>query len=186
MERVIDRIKSEAGYIDWATVSVSLLFTMHSVNSAEELCRERLYNHIPASRYCADGYLSGVETVCLDYGELVNQYRDSDTLFIFDPPYLNTDNTRYKNDFYWTLKDYLSVVKAMRDIDYIYFASEKSQIGELFLFIQNEFQTVTPFSGAEKAYRETGKGGIIDYKEYIYRKIRDGKIRNLFTQAIDF
>jgi site-specific DNA-adenine methylase len=184
-EAILNRIKSEAGYIDFPTLSACLLFTMHSVSSIEELSREALYNNVPSTPYNADGYLSGVESVCTDYKELVSQYRDSDALFIFDPPYLSTDNTRYKNAVYWTVKDYLSVVRAMRGVDYIYFTSEKSQVEELFLFLQDEFQAVTPFSGARKAFRETGKGSVVDYREYVYCKIREEKIRNLFSGKFD-
>jgi site-specific DNA-adenine methylase len=155
---------------------------MHSVSSIEELSRECLYNSVPANGYCADGYLSGVETVRLDYRELVSQYKDGDALFIFDPPYLNTDNTRYKNAAYWKIKDYLSVVKAMRGLDYIYFTSEKSQVEELFLYLQDEFQAVTPFTGARRIYADTGKG-TVNYREYLYCKIRDCKIRSLFSLA---
>jgi site-specific DNA-adenine methylase len=181
-ERLINRIEAKTGYIDWATVSASLLFTMHHVNSVEELGHEALYNNIRAIDYNADGYLAGCETVCRDYRELVDEYRDRDALFIFDPPYLSTDNTPYKEGRYWTLKDYLSVVKAMLGIDYIYFASEKSQIEELFIFMQDEFHVITPFSGAQKAYIDVN-GKIVKYKEYIFVKIRDEKRYNLFTQC---
>ncbi|MDR0682584.1 MAG: hypothetical protein LBG15_12170 [Dysgonamonadaceae bacterium] len=52
----------------------------------------------------------------------------------------------YKSFWYWSLDDYLSVISAMRGIDYVYFTSGKSQVEELFLFLQDEFQSVTPFS----------------------------------------
>jgi site-specific DNA-adenine methylase len=179
-ERVLGRIRLETGFIDWATLSNALLFTMHHVCSVEELSKQAFYNNLPMNPYNADGYLSGVTIVNADYRELFGQYRGCDAIFIYDPPYVSTDNTKYKNANYWKIKDYLGVLMTMKDIDYIYFTSEKSQIEELFLFMQDEFRSVTPFSGARKISVNTGIGSVIDYVESVYFKIRNEKQRNLF------
>jgi site-specific DNA-adenine methylase len=179
-ESVLNRLRQETGYIDFQTLSSVLLFTMHYTDSIDGFCREASYNSIPHGNYCADSYLEGVEIVRADYMQIIEQYWQSGALFIFDPPYLNTDNTKYKCVRYWQLKDYLNVIRAMRDIDYVYFTSAKSQVETLFLFIQEEFQAVSPFSGAQRRSRETGKNGKIDYTEFIFYKIRDERMHNLF------
>jgi hypothetical protein len=68
----------------------------------------------------------------------------------------------------------------MSGLDYIYFASEHSQIEELFLFLQDEFHVVTPFTGAQRKNRNTGTGGKIDYTEFIFYKIKNERTHNLF------
>jgi site-specific DNA-adenine methylase len=179
-EKILARIKSETGYVDYQTLSSCLLFTMHTAYNLEELSAEGLYSRIRQTPYNADGYLVGVIREKADYREIIERYRTNDTMFIFDPPYLTTDNTKYAEAKYWKLADYLNVVKALKDIDYIYFTSHKSQIEELFEFMQEEYQNITPFSGAQKRSVQTGQG-IVDYEEYIYYKIRGAKQHNLFN-----
>ena len=177
-EKVLARVEKETGYIDFVTLSSSLLFTMRFVNSKEELGKKALYNNVPLLPYNTDGYLSGLTRVRADYGELLEEYRDRNALFIFDPPYLNTDNTRYENARYWRTRDYLRVLKAMQDVDYIYFTSEKSQIEELFSFLEKECRVVTPFTGAQRARMHTGKGYNVNYADWIYYRIRNCKAGN--------
>jgi 16S rRNA G966 N2-methylase RsmD len=175
-EQIINRVEKETGYIDWDTLSVSVLFTMKTVNNIESLRKTALYNEVPKNAYNADGYLVGVETIHMDYMDAFERYKNRDALFILDPPYLCTDNLKYKNVKYWTLSNYLSTLIPLKNSDFIYFSSGKSQIEELFLFIQKEYQVITPFTDVKKIERKATNGGTINYPEYLYYKYQHNTI----------
>ena len=96
-EIILQKMANEKGYVDWITLSVSLLFSMkYATNYAEFAKNATFYNKVPMFDYNADGYLDGLEIVRTDYSELIEKYRDvPSTLFIADPPYLSTDVKTY-------------------------------------------------------------------------------------------
>lgn len=140
--------KEETGFVDYITLSASLLFSSRYVRSFDELGKETLYNSVKQTDYIADGYLDGVEIVKADYRELFAQYKDTENVvFLVDPPYLSTEVGAYK--CYWRLADYLDVLNVLERHSYIYFTSNKSQIIELIdWFTQTQFDT-HPFAGAQ-------------------------------------
>ncbi|MCD9582267.1 DNA adenine methylase, partial [Tenacibaculum maritimum] len=126
---VLNLLKKEnkVGYVDFITISSSILFSMNYVQSYEELEKQTFYNKVRKSDYSADGYLCGVEFVHGEYKEIFEKYKDtSNVVFLVDPPYLSTDSSTYKN--YWRLSDYLDVLKVLKDTNYFYFTSNKSSI----------------------------------------------------------
>ena len=143
------RKEEETGFVDYITLSASLLFSSRYVRSFDELGKENLYNSIKQTDYVAVGYLDGVEIVKADYRELFAQYKDTENVvFLVDPPYLSTDTKTYK--CYWKLADYLDVLKVLEGHAYIYFTSNKSQIIELIdWFTRTQFDT-NPFAGAQR------------------------------------
>ena len=149
--RILDLIRKEeeTGFVDYITLSSSLLFSGCYVRSFDELKKEHFYNTIKQTDYVADGYLDGVEIVKADYRELFAQYKDTEkVVFLVDPPYLSTDATSYK--CYWKLADYLDVLKVLEGHAYIYFTSNKSQIIELIdWFCRTQFDA-NPFAGAQR------------------------------------
>jgi len=133
-EAILKRLETEntKGYVDWITLSSSLMFSMQYATNYADFEKSTFYNSIRMSDYFTDGYLDGLEIVCADYSELCRQYRNTPgVLFIADPPYLSTDVKTYNSAEYWTLKDYLNVLTALSGLNFIYFTSEKSQIIEL-------------------------------------------------------
>ncbi len=149
-ERILDivaRYGSE-GFVDYQTVSRSLLFSGKWAKSLADLCKHSFYNGIRQSNYDADGYLDGLEVVYMDYRELFVRHRDNNrALFILDPPYLSTDCGMYEG--WWKLADYLDVLKLLPGVRYIYFTSEKSQLVELCDWLgKNRFEC-SPMEGAE-------------------------------------
>ena len=129
-ERALERIKQENGFVDYITLSGSLLFSMNYVKTFEELSKATMYNKIKLSDYQAEDYLAGVEVVSEDYKVIYNRYKDvPGVVFLIDPPYLSTDCSSYEN--YWKLKDYLDVMLCLYDASYFYFTSNKSNVIEL-------------------------------------------------------
>lgn len=148
--KVLEVIKEYGakGYVDYQTLGSSLLFSGKWVNSYEELVKHTMYNCVKQLDYCVDGYLDGLEVTHKDYKELFAEYKDNKrVLFLIDPPYLSTEVGAYK--CYWRLRDYLDVLNCLRDTNYIYFTSEKSQVIELCKWIRENPELKDPFENVE-------------------------------------
>lgn len=120
------------GYVDYITVSSSILFSGKYATSLSELERQTFYNTVKQSPYplCTD-YLDGLEIVKYDYRELFTRFKDvPNVAFLVDPPYLSTQAGHYSG--YWKLADYLDVSQTILEHPYIYFTSNKSSVIEFF------------------------------------------------------
>jgi len=139
----------EKGFVDYITLSSSLLFSANYVTNFQDLKKATFYNVVKQNDYNADDYLQGVKTVCLDYKDLYSQYKDvKNIVWLVDPPYLSTDSSSYNSNGYWKLKDYLDVLKVIDKHPYIYFTSNKSSIVELCEWIETKIPGANPFAGS--------------------------------------
>ena len=148
--RLIEQEEHRYGYVDYITLSSSLLFSMKYATNLEELRKETFYNTVRKCDYnpCLD-YLDGLEIVSCDYKELFNKYKDMpDVMFLIDPPYLSTEVGTYTMN--WGLSDYLDVLQTLVGTNYIYFTSNKSSIIELCDWIGKNNALGNPFIGSEK------------------------------------
>ncbi len=140
-------LDENSGYVDYITLSSSILFSMKYVQSFESLQKETLYNTVRQSDYTADGYLDGLEVVSQCYKELFANYKDlPNVVFLVDPPYLSTESGTYKS--FWKLRDYLDVLQVLDGTKYFYFTSNKSSIIELCEWIETKTPMSNPFTGA--------------------------------------
>lgn len=153
-ERILERLEREErewGYVDYITLSSSLMFSMKYKTNLEGMRKETLYNTIRMTDYplCAD-YLDGLAVVSCDYRELYERYKDvPGVVFLADPPYLSTEVGTYK--MYWRLADYLDVLNVLRDKPFVYFTSNKSQIVELCEWLGKNRTLGNPFEGCGKS-----------------------------------
>ena len=152
-ERVLSCIREYErthGYVDYITLSGSLMFSMKYATCYEDLQRETLYNRVKATDYPpADDYLDGLVVTSCDYRKLFEQYKDvPGVVFLVDPPYLSTDTTTYKT--YWKLADYLDVLTVLGGHRFIYFTSDKSSILELCDWIGRNKVICNPFANCTK------------------------------------
>ena len=174
-EAILQRLREEnaKGYVDWQTVSASLLFSMNYAFNYEEFAKATLYNKVRMTDYNTDGYLDGLEVVSVDYSELCKQYRDEPcTLFIADPPYLSTDVKTYNKVEYWSMENYLDVLTALNGLNYIYFTSNKSQIVELCQWIDdNAGKVVNIFKGASIKTIKSPTSGKNSYTDIMLYKL---------------
>ena len=152
-ERIFERIireEREKGYVDFITISSSLMFSMKYQLSVDGMRKETLYNNIRKADYpdCKD-YLSGLTITSCDYKELYEQYKDiPGVVFLVDPPYLSTEVGTYK--MYWRLSDYLDVLTVLQDKPFVYFTSNKSSIIELCEWLGNNDTIGNPFKDCRK------------------------------------
>ena len=153
-ERIYRRIEQEEnewGYVDYITISSSLMFSMKYKMSLDGMRKEVLYNNIRKSNYPpSSDYLEGLEITSKDYREVFNEYKDvPDVVFLVDPPYLSTDVTTYS--MYWKLSDYLDVLTVLNGHSFVYFTSNKSSIVELCQWMGKNRTLGDPFEGCVKS-----------------------------------
>ena len=153
-ERILERIsiaEKENGYVDYITLSSSLMFSMKYKLSVSEMRKDTLYNNIRKNDYpeCPD-YLEGLVITSRDYREVFNEYKDTPgAVFLVDPPYLSTEVGTYT--MYWKLSDYLDVLTVLTGHSFIYFTSNKSSILELCEWIGKNQSLGNPFKGCMKS-----------------------------------
>lgn len=149
-DRIFDLLEQEeqkAGYLDFITLSSSLLFSMKYKLSIDDMRKETLYNNVRKAGYpdCSD-YLEGLEITSCDYRVLFECFKDTPgVVFLVDPPYLATDVGTYR--MYWRLADYLDVLSILPGHNFIYFTSEKSSITELCEWMGRNPSLGNPFAG---------------------------------------
>lgn len=152
-ERIFERIEQEeraTGYVDFITLSSSVMFSMKYRLNVPDMRKEVLYNSIKKNDYplCSD-YLDGLEITSCDYKELFNRYKDtSGVVFLVDPPYLSTDVGTY--NMYWKMSDYLDVLNVLAGHSFVYFTSNKSSILELCEWLGRNQSLGNPFKNAVK------------------------------------
>ncbi len=144
---LLEQEELETGYLDFITLSSSLLFSMKYKLSIDGMRKEALYNNIRKVGYpdCSD-YLDGLEITSCDYRVLFERFKDTPgVVFLVDPPYLATDVGTYR--MYWRLADYLDVLSVLPGHNFIYFTSEKSSITELCEWMGRNPSLGNPFAG---------------------------------------
>ena len=136
------KYEKNKSFVDYITLSSSVLFSSNYVTSFEEMKKQTMWNCL-VSQYQEDNkYLSGLEVVSCDYKDLFDKYKNEDgVLFIFDPPYLTTDIKSYKNVNYWTLVDYLNILLLTKSNNFIFFTSNKGSLIDLTKWLNNNFNT---------------------------------------------
>ena len=146
----IRKYECDYGYIDYITLSSSLMFPMKYATKFADFNKETLYNNIRTTDYspCPD-YLDGLNIVSADYKEIFEQYKDDpNVVFLVDPPYLSTDSKTYK--MYWKLSDYLDVLTVIAGHSFVYFTSNKSSIVELCDWIGKNKLIGNPFENCHR------------------------------------
>ena len=173
---VLQRVEREAktGYVDYITLSSSLLFSSKYVLDFTELSKAGIYNNVRQSDFDVNpgDYLAGLEIHSTDYQNLFAQFRDTPgVVFLVDPPYLSTDTKTYNSDKYWTLRDYLDVLKVLKGTRYIYFTSNKSALPELGRWLGENVGMGNPFDGAELRTRTNHVNTQACYEDMMLYKL---------------
>lgn len=180
-ERIYRRIEQEEkewGYVDYITISSSLMFSMKYKMSLDGMRKEVLYNNIRKADYAlCDDYLKGLEITSRDYREVFNEYKDMpNVVFLVDPPYLSTDVTTYS--MYWRLSDYLDVLTVLNGHSFIYFTSNKSSIVELCQWMGKNRTLGDPFEDCVKSEFNAHMNYNAGYTDMMLYKRNDGPCTN--------
>lgn len=171
---LIEQEEKERGYVDYITLSTSLLFSMKYATNLDGLRKETFYNTVRKCNYdlCLD-YLDGLEVVSCDYRELFSRYKDiPNVVFLIDPPYLSTEVGTYIMN--WGLSDYLDVLQTLVGTNYIYFTSNKSSIIELCDWMGRNNTIGNLFTGSEKVEFNARMNYNSSYTDIMLFKNADG------------
>lgn len=174
----IEREEKEKDYVDYITLSSSLLFSMKYCLSLGEFRKETLYNGIRKTDYpLSNDYLEGLTIVSADYKEVFNRYKNlPGVVFLVDPPYLSTKVGTYK--MYWRLSDYLDVLGILEGHSFVYFTSNKSSIIELCDWMGKNPTLGNPFKGCEKVEFNAHMNYNSKYTDImLYRQNGDSKAK---------
>lgn len=171
---LIEQEEKERGYVDYITLSTSLLFSMKYATNLDGLRKETFYNTVRKCNYdlCLD-FLNGLEVVSCDYRELFRRYKDvPNVVFLIDPPYLSTEVGTYTMN--WGLSDYLDVLQTLVGTNYIYFTSNKSSIIELCDWMGRNNTIGNPFTGSKKVEFNARMNYNSSYTDIMLFKDADG------------
>ena len=171
---LIEQEEKERGYVDYITLSTSLLFSMKYATNLDGLRKETFYNTVRKCNYdlCLD-YLDGLEVVSCDYRELFSRCKDvPNVVFLIDPPYLSTEVGTYTMN--WGLSDYLDVLQTLVGTNYIYFTSNKSSIIELCDWMGRNNTIGNPFTGSKKVEFNARMNYNSSYTDIMLFKDADG------------
>lgn len=162
---------NKRGYVDWLTISKSVMFSMQYMQNFEGIKGETLYNNVVLGDYEVDGYLEGVETVRMDWRELVSLHRGrKDVVLVLDPPYMLTDVSGYKNDTCWGIEECLDVVMECEDMKFVYFTSERSGVEYVLRWVDRFEGVSNPFTNAERRVVEV-RGKCLNYDDIMYYNV---------------
>lgn len=170
---LLEQEEKETGFLDFITLSSSLMFSMKYKMSIQGMRGETLYNNVRKNGYePCPGYLAGLEIVSCDYRELFEQYKDTPSVvFLVDPPYLSTDVGTYR--MYWRLADYLDVLSVLPGHNFIYFTSEKSCIIELCEWMGRHPSLGDPFARCQRREFNATMNYNASYKDIMLFTIPD-------------
>lgn len=143
--QIIQRHQDTQGYVDYVSLSASLLFGGKYRGEFESFTKQRLSN-IKMSRkpqtLDASGYLAGVNRLKDDGFSLIKKHKSG--VLVLDPPYLNATTGNYKQGF--NLQKTLSLLELVRP-PYILFGSANSQILDLIDWLaKNGFKQFKDYS----------------------------------------
>lgn len=171
--KIIGRIEKETGFVDYITLSSSIMFSMNYATNIQEVKKDVLYNNVKQKNYEVAGYLEGVNCVQKDYRDLFAEFNTKeDVVYLIDPPYLSTDVSTYSKKDYWKLSDYLNVLKCLENTSYFYFTSNKSQIIELCDWMETNSYSKNPFAGSTTVTKGVQVNHTSRYNDImIYKKI---------------
>ncbi len=122
-ERILDMMaeeEAETGFVDYITLSTSLLFSMKYATTLEEMRKHTMYNRIRRSGYDANGYLDGIVVEsCIT----ANCSRSIVTGMMWCSLSILRISARMSAlyNMYWKLSDYLDVLKVLVGHRYVYF-----------------------------------------------------------------
>ena len=146
----IKKIFKEYSNPDLLTLKTQLQYTKRidkNFKSFDDFFKEKLYNNLNGNDFKESGkYFEGLKIYSKDWHELFEeiikkyQGKNKKILFIMDPPYLYTDKSQYKNN-YWLLNDSLKLFEIIAGFDSLLFSSDKSGFKELIAATNKYFKT---------------------------------------------
>ncbi len=138
--KIDELINNETDYIDFITLSASLLYSSQYTTDKEEFQKRVYWNHPVKFHYNEDisDYIAGIEFVKKDWGELFEEYIETENaIFIADPPYPKTNNFAYENKK-WELADTLQTLEILKMPYFAYYTSSKTGLIDIIEYMKEQ------------------------------------------------
>ena len=123
--------------VDWAKADKQTVYTGFSLKGLNN--QGKIYtNKVRQSDYeIKREYLQGCTVVNLDYKELIKK---DDSLYVLDPPYIQTNNNQYKDWF--SISDFLELYERIKNLDnFILFTSYRSGAYDVLNYLHKDITT---------------------------------------------
>lgn len=161
-------LKSFDGYIDLHCVASWLLFSGRETTDLHDLLHNHTYcNRVRMSDYQqADGYLDGLEITSQSYADLLPEFIGREkVLFLFDPPYVGTKQSAYRNETYFGMVEFLKLMRLVRP-PFVFFSSTRSEIlAYLDLLIGEKLEGWERFAGYHKINAQVHLNKTVKYED---------------------
>lgn len=129
--------------VDYITLSSCLLFSGNYLLTHAEFAKSTFYNRVPSYRYDEDfveNFHDGLNVTCIDWKDNILKWKDNPkVVFIADPPYLGTNIDTYTNNDAWDYETFLGVNIELRELNHIFFTSNKSNLITLDKFMKSKY-----------------------------------------------
>lgn len=159
--------------IDFQTLASNLCFSGKQLTTLERFKTNVLYNRLTSENYSCSGYLDELTVTHCDYRDLTRRFKDDETLYLVDPPYLATASKHYKLGEF-TLGDHLYVLELLKKPYFIFFTSDKSGTVE-FLHALKELHGIDLLAGVTIKQRTQTVNRHGKYEDYILYRLPDNE-----------
>lgn len=148
-EQIDELLDKQEGYIDWLTLSASLLYSSRYATNKEDFIERVYWNRMVKKPYNEDieEYIGGIDFVSKDWFELFEDYCGlENVIFLADPPFYKTSNFGFAGTN-WTITDSLHTLEILKTPYFAYYTSTKSGMTEIINFMLeqgvpiNEYET---------------------------------------------
>lgn len=113
-------------YVDFITLSAYLLFQSNYAQNIDDLKKYAFYARSSSFKpFVLYGYLENVERISCDFAEAIKQYEGQNAFFIYDPPYLFSNEKAYSAK--WSMRNFLQLM-ALATPPFIFFSHTDSGI----------------------------------------------------------
>lgn len=128
--------------VDWMKADKQTVYAGFSLKGLND--QGRIYtNKVRQSDYeIKSEYLRGCTVVNLDYKELIKK---DDSLYVLDPPYIQTNNNQYKDWF--SISDFLELYDRIKKLDnFILFTSYRSGAYDVLNYLHKDITTFCDYA----------------------------------------
>lgn len=181
---LIQQHNATYGYVDWITLSSSILFSASYYQTIEKFKVESLWNNVKINDYPDSmAYLDGLTIVRKDFSELLDEYcGHPKAVFLIDPPYNNTSLQSYGGkDF-----DYVDILQLFHRIgssSFLFFTDDRTSIVAAYKYLEETYGVPNPFGDAERQEVYRYLGNKREYYDLMYARSPYFKEPSLFDSV---
>lgn len=162
------------GYVDFLTLSSQLLFQTNYAKNIDDLKKHAFYTKKRYFKpFVRDNYLENVERISCDFVEAIKQYEGQNVFFIYDPPYLYSNEQAYSAK--WSMRNFLQLMALVKP-PFIFFSHTDSGILDF-------MECISGFENIQIKQKQRTLTNTKTYEEYMILQACPPPERTYGTQA---